>query len=107
MSPKNRQHRAGRDRNAVRRRRGRRVIATVEFSEEPAAARRVPRIGDSSAIDMERVVALRPDVVVVWEGGSNAGQVAQLERLDMPLYRHRVERLADFAAVAASPRRAC
>ena len=75
---------------------GRRVIATVEFSDEPAEAHNVPRIGDSNAIDMERVVALRPDVVVVWEGGSNAGQVAQLERLGIPLYRHKVERLADI-----------
>jgi iron complex transport system substrate-binding protein len=75
---------------------GRFVIATVEFADEPAEARRVPRIGDNNAIDVERVVALRPDVVVVWEGGNNAGQVAQLERLRIPLYRHRVERLADF-----------
>ena len=75
---------------------GRQVIATVEFSDEPAEAHNVPRIGDSNAIDVERVVALRPDVVVVWEGGSNAGQVAQLERLGIPLYRHKVERLVDI-----------
>ena len=54
---------------------GSRVIATVEFSDEPAEAKKVPRIGDSNAVDMERVVALRPDVVVVWEGGSNVAQV--------------------------------
>ncbi len=41
------------------------MIATVEFSDEPAEARKIPRIGDSNAIDIERVVALRPDVVVV------------------------------------------
>lgn len=76
---------------------GRRVIATVEFSDEPAEAHNVPRIGDSNAIDVERVVALRPDVVVVWEGGSNAGQVAQLERLGFALYRHKVLRLGDIA----------
>jgi iron complex transport system substrate-binding protein len=75
---------------------GGRVIATVEFSDEPAEAHDIPRIGDSNAIDVERVVALRPDVVVVWEGGSNAGQVAQLERLGFPLYRHKVERLTDL-----------
>jgi len=76
---------------------GARVIATVEFSDEPTEARRVPRIGDSNAIDMERVVALKPDVVVIWEGGSNIGQVAQLERLGIPLYRERVGRLAEIA----------
>jgi iron complex transport system substrate-binding protein len=75
---------------------GDRVIATVEFSDEPAAAQKIPRIGDSNAIDMERVVALRPDVVVVWEGGSNVAQVNRLERLHVPIYRHKVERLADI-----------
>jgi iron complex transport system substrate-binding protein len=76
---------------------GSRLIATVEFSDEPPEARALPRIGDSSAIDMERVVALKPDVVVIWEGGSNIGQVAQLERLGIPLYRERVGRLAELA----------
>jgi iron complex transport system substrate-binding protein len=76
---------------------GARVIATVEFADEPAEARQVPRIGDSNAIDMERVVALKPDVIVIWEGGNNSGQVAQLERLGIPLYRERVSRLADLA----------
>src|SRR5262245_51045324 len=76
---------------------GSRVIATVEFSDEPPAARDVPRIGDSAAIDVERVVALKPDVIVIWEGGSNIGQVAQLERLGLPLYRERVGRLAEIA----------
>ncbi|MEJ1966188.1 MAG: cobalamin-binding protein [Gammaproteobacteria bacterium] len=77
---------------------GSRVIATVEFSDEPAEAKRIPRIGDSNAIDMERVVALQPDVVVVWEGGSNVAQVNRLERLNVPLYRHKVEKLGDIPA---------
>ena len=75
---------------------GNRVIATVEFSDEPADAKKVPRIGDSNAIDIERVVALRPDVVVVWEGGSNVAQVAQLERLGVLLYRQKVEALTEI-----------
>lgn len=75
---------------------GSRVIATVEFSDEPAAAKKVPRIGDSNAVDMERVVALRPDVVVVWEGGNSVAQIDRLENLKVPLYRHRVSRLADI-----------
>jgi iron complex transport system substrate-binding protein len=75
---------------------GNRVIATVEFSDEPADAKKIPRIGDASAIDLERVVALQPDVVIVWEGGSNVAQVNRLERLKVPLYRHKVEKLADI-----------
>ena len=75
---------------------GSRVIATVEFSDEPAEAKTVPRIGDSNAVDMERVVALHPDVIVVWEGGNNAAMVERLQSLKFPLYRHKVERLHDI-----------
>lgn len=75
---------------------GSRVIATVEFSDEPPEAKKVPRIGDSNAVDMERVVALRPDVVVVWEGGNNVAQIDRLEKLKVPLYRHKLSRLADI-----------
>jgi len=50
---------------------GQHVIATVQYADEPAAAKQVPRIGDVVAVDMERLVALRPEVVVVWPGGGN------------------------------------
>lgn len=74
------------------------VIATVEYSIHPPEAGRLPRIGDAHAIDMERLVALRPDVVVAWPGGNNASQIAQIERLGIPLYLQRVDRLADLPA---------
>ncbi|HEX4649198.1 MAG TPA: ABC transporter substrate-binding protein, partial [Steroidobacteraceae bacterium] len=53
---------------------GGQIVATVEYSDEPPAARRVPRIGDVAAIDMERLVSLRPDVVVAWPAGGNPAQ---------------------------------
>lgn len=75
---------------------GDRVIATVEYSDEPAAAKRVPRIGDVTSVDMERVVALHPDVVVVWPGGGNPAQIEKLAQLGFPIYRQQVNRLADL-----------
>ena len=77
---------------------GEHVIATVEYSDEPEAAKRVPRIGDGIAIDMERVVALRPDVVVVWPGGGNPAQIVKLASLGFPLYHQQVNALADLPA---------
>ena len=77
---------------------GDRLIATVDFSDEPAAAKRVPRIGDVTAIDMERLVALRPDVVVVWPGGGNPAQIEKIAQLGIPIYRQQVNRLADLPA---------
>jgi iron complex transport system substrate-binding protein len=77
---------------------GRLIIATVEYSDEPAAAKLIPRIGDGIAVDMERVVALKPDIVVVWPGGGNPAQIAQLARLGLPLYHQQVNALGDIPA---------
>jgi iron complex transport system substrate-binding protein len=76
---------------------GAEVIATVAYADEPAAARRVPRLGDSSAIDMERLLTLKPDVVVYWPGGNNPAQIAQLKRLGFTLYGQQVNRLSDLS----------
>ncbi|MGC1457024.1 MAG: helical backbone metal receptor [Steroidobacteraceae bacterium] len=75
---------------------GAQVVATVAYADQPAAARRVPRIGDANAIDMERLLVLKPQVVVYWPGGNNAAQIAQLKRLGFTLYGQQVNRLADL-----------
>ncbi|MCC7461099.1 MAG: ABC transporter substrate-binding protein [Gammaproteobacteria bacterium] len=76
---------------------GGRVVATSRFSEEPDAARSIARIGDAQNFDIERILALRPDVVVAWSGGTPPLALERLERLGLRVYRHRVERLDDFA----------
>jgi iron complex transport system substrate-binding protein len=77
---------------------GERLVATVNFSNEPDAARRVPRIGDVTVIDMERLIALHPDVVVAWPGGGNPAQLERISQLGIPIYRSQVNRLADLPA---------
>ncbi len=77
---------------------GAELIATVEYSDEPPAARHVPRIGDVAAVDMERLVALRPDVVVAWPAGGNPAQREKIAGLHIPLYQQQLDRLADLPA---------
>ena len=72
------------------------VVATVEYSDVPAAAKRVPRIGDVVSVDIERLVAAHPDVVVIWPGGGNAAQIAKVAKLGIPLYRQEVSHVADL-----------
>src|SRR5215470_2413959 len=75
---------------------GGQLIATVQYSSEPPAARAVPRIGDVATIDMERLVALRPQVVIAWPAGGNPAQRAKIAALGIPLYQQQVARLADL-----------
>ena len=76
---------------------GARLVGTVQFSIEPAAARRIARIGDAHGYDLERILALHPDVIVAWSGGASAAQLAPLERAGLVIYRHHVVRLNDLA----------
>ena len=75
---------------------GARVVGTSEFSVEPAAARAIARIGDSHGFDLERILALRPDLIVAWTGAFSAAQLLPFERAGLPVYRHRVVRLDDL-----------
>jgi iron complex transport system substrate-binding protein len=65
---------------------GARLVGTVAYSDFPAAARRVVRVGDSTAIDVERVVALKPDVVLAWRSGNPPGTIAKLEQLGVRVF---------------------
>jgi len=76
--------------------RGERVVGTPEFSVEPEAARSIARIGDSHGFDVERILALHPDLIVAWTGGASAAQLQPFLRAGLPVYRHRVERLDDL-----------
>jgi iron complex transport system substrate-binding protein len=77
---------------------GAQIVATVEYSDEPEAARRITRIGDVAAVDLERLVVLHPDVIVAWPGGGNPAQREKLLRLGIPLYDQQVGRLSEIPA---------
>ncbi|HSB22421.1 MAG TPA: cobalamin-binding protein [Burkholderiaceae bacterium] len=76
---------------------GDRVVGTVEYADFPAAARRVPRVGDSSLLDLERIVALQPDLVLVWRHGNSPQQLQRLASLRLPTYASEARTLADIA----------
>jgi len=77
---------------------GARVVGTPDFSVEPEAARAIARIGDSHGFDLERILALHPDLIVAWTGGFSEAQLLPFERAGLAVYRHRVTRLADLPA---------
>jgi len=75
---------------------GNHIVATVQYADEPPAAKQIPRIGDVVAIDLEKLVALRPQVAVVWPGGGNPAQIEEIARMGIPLYQQQVNSLADI-----------
>jgi iron complex transport system substrate-binding protein len=77
---------------------GERVVATVEHADHPEAARRIPRVGSASMLDLERIVALRPDLIVVWLHGNAERHLDKVRRLGIPVFHSQPKTLADVAS---------
>ena len=73
------------------------LVGTVEYSDYPAAARALPRVGDAWRVDPERVLELRPDLVLAWSSGTPGDTVARLESLGLKVVSIPTYRLADVA----------
>ena len=75
---------------------GPRVVATVDFSDFPPPARALPRVGSSAGIDVERVVALAPDLVIGWHSGNPPAQLARLRDLGLAVFVTEPRRLSQL-----------
>jgi iron complex transport system substrate-binding protein len=78
---------------------GDRIVATVEYSNHPDAARDLPRIGDAFRVDLERLLALRPDAVLVWESGTPKPTVERIRALQLRVVSFQTQRLEHVATV--------
>jgi len=75
---------------------GDRLVGVDAWSDYPPAARAIPRIGDVFALDVERLLALKPDLVVYWNSGTPQRQQQQLHTLGLNLLGTEQRRLADI-----------
>lgn len=75
---------------------GQYILATSRGSDTPAAAKALPTIGDSNAVNYERLIALKPDVVVVWEHLNNRLVIESLQKLKLRVWFVRARGLADI-----------
>ena len=72
------------------------IIAAVDYSDYPEAAKLLPRIGSNRQIDMERVAALRPDLIIVWMHGNSERQIEQIRALGIPMFHSEPKKLDEI-----------
>jgi iron complex transport system substrate-binding protein len=75
---------------------GDKIVGAVNFSDYPEAAKKIPNIGDNRQVDMERVAALKPDLIVIWMHGSSERQIETLRQLGIPLFHSEPKKLAEI-----------
>jgi iron complex transport system substrate-binding protein len=74
------------------------LVGAVDFSDFPAAARSLARVGSDARIDLEAVLALRPDLVVAWPNAGSLRAVERLAEMGMPVFRSEPRELDDIAS---------
>jgi iron complex transport system substrate-binding protein len=73
------------------------VSGTLEFSDYPPAAREIPRVGRHNALDVEAILAMKPDLLIAWKTGTPAAPLEQLKRMGLPVFYLEPIRLRDIS----------
>ncbi|HYA47673.1 MAG TPA: cobalamin-binding protein [Burkholderiales bacterium] len=76
---------------------GAKLVGVSSFSRHPAEAERLPVVASSGRVDIERVIALKPDVVLGWRSGNSPLQLAHLEDLGFRVFVTEVRSVPDIA----------
>ena len=77
---------------------GDRIIGTVSYSDYPAQAKTIPRVGSYNALDVERILALQPDLVFAWDSGNKKDQIEKLIQLGLTVFINEPHSIEDVAS---------
>ncbi len=76
---------------------GDKLVGVVSYSDYPAAALEIPVIGSYNNINYEALVALQPDLVLVWNSGNGQELAERLRGLGLRVFVSEPKRLPDIA----------
>lgn len=76
---------------------GDRIVGNVDYGNYPPAARALPKVGDYANLDLEGIVALKPDLVMGWQSGNPPAAVARLRAMGLQVHLSEPGRIEDIA----------
>ncbi len=78
---------------------GAKLVGVSSFSRHPAEAERLPVAGSYGRVDIERLISLRPDLVLAWRSGNSTLQIDRLERIGIRVFVTETRTLADIPRI--------
>src|SRR5918994_1472010 len=75
---------------------GGKIVGASEYSDYPEEAKQLPRVASSGTVNLEMVLALKPDLVVAWRLEATAAALVRLESLGVPVFYSEPRRLAQI-----------
>lgn len=62
------------------------IVGAVKYSDFPQEAKKIPRVGGYSGLNIEAIAALSPDIVLSWPEGNTSRELQRLKELGFNLY---------------------
>ncbi|QVW22725.1 cobalamin-binding protein [Pseudomonas hormoni] len=72
------------------------LVGVLDAGDRPAELKDLPSVGRYGQLDMERLLSLKPDLLLLWPASVGPAQREQLKRLNIPTYvadSHNLEQL--------------
>jgi len=73
------------------------LVGADSASDYPPEAVALPRVGGSAGLDLERIVALRPDLVLGWRSGNKPSDIARLEQFGLRVFLNEPRHVGDIS----------
>ena len=75
---------------------GDRIVGVSDYSDYPEEAKALPRVASSGSVNLEAVLALKPDLVVAWRLEATAAALTRLESMGIPVFYSEPHKLAQI-----------
>jgi len=73
------------------------IVAVSAYSDFPEQAKKHPIVSDVNGINLEKLIELKPDLVLLWQNGQVLGQVEKLEALGIQVFISNPKNLDNIA----------
>ncbi len=77
---------------------GERIVGVVSYSDFPPEAKQLPLVGSYDRLDLEQILALKPDLIIGWQSGNPQAALQQLQQFATPLYLSEPHQFDDISS---------
>jgi vitamin B12 transport system substrate-binding protein len=76
---------------------GKQIIGTTAHADYPADAKNILRVGNYARLQIEKIIQLKPDVIIAWKTGNPRDDLARLEKYQLKVIYSHPQTLEDVA----------
>jgi vitamin B12 transport system substrate-binding protein len=76
---------------------GEQIIGTTAHADYPADAKKILRVGNYARLQIEKIIQLKPDVIIAWKTGNPTDDLARLKKYQLKVIYSHPQTLEDVA----------